>query len=328
MVSFTVFKGSEDGKIVKSSTTREIDPDEALVKITHSGVCGTDIHFLHTDMALGHEGAGIVEKIGQDVKKLAIGDHVGWGWVHSTCGDCEQCLTGKENLCLESKAYGTADLDQGSFGTYGVWKAGFLFKVPNSLELKHAAPLMCGGATVFHAMRDVRSTDRVGVIGVGGLGHLAVQFAGKMGCDVVVFSSTEDKKAEAEMLGAKQFVAMKGKDHLEIGRLIDHLFITTSQPPKWDIFLPLMAPRGTIYPITVNGGDLSVPYKVMMDLEMRVQGSVVSPRQTHRKMIEFVALHGIKPIIEEFPMDAEGIEKAMTRLGSGKMRYRGVLVVE
>ncbi|KAH7311118.1 chaperonin 10-like protein [Rhexocercosporidium sp. MPI-PUGE-AT-0058] len=328
MVSFTVFKGSEDGKIVKSSTTREIGNDEVLVKITHSGVCGTDIHFLHKDMALGHEGAGIVEKIGQGVKKLAIGDHVGWGWVHSTCGDCEQCLTGKENLCTESKAYGDADLDQGSFGTYGVWKAGYLFKIPDSMALKHAAPLMCGGATVYHAMRDVRSSDRVGVIGVGGLGHLAVQFAGKMGCDVVVFSSTDSKKAEAQELGAKQFVATKGKDRLEIGKPLNHLFVTTSHPPNWEIYLPLMAPRGTVYPITVNGGELSVPYNVLMNLEMRVQGSLVSPRQTHRNMIQFAALHGIKPIIEEFPMNTEGIEKALEKLGSGKMRYRGVLVVE
>tara|TARA_R110002060_G_scaffold13248_4_gene18846 strand:- start:1560 stop:2399 length:840 start_codon:yes stop_codon:yes gene_type:complete len=268
------------------------------------------------------------KQIGQSVKTLSINDHVGWGWVHSTCGSCAQCLSGLENLCPYSQAYGNADLDQGSFGTYGVWKAGFLFKIPSSMDLLHAAPLMCGGATVFHAMRDVKSTDRVGIIGVGGLGHLAVQFAAKMGCDVVVFSSTEDKREEAVGLGADQFVATRGKDSLEIGRPVDHLFVTTSKPPKWEVYLPLMAPRGTIYPLSVDGGELKVPYKVIMDLEMRVQGSVVSPVGTQRRMIEFAARHGVKPVVEKFGMSVEGIEKAMGRLGEGKMRYRGVLVVE
>lgn len=299
MVSFTVFKGSKNGTIIQSKTTREVGPDEVLVKITHSGLCGTDIHFQNTDMALGHEGAGIVEQVGKDVKTLTINDRVGWGWVHSTCGNCNQCLSGLENLCPHSKAYGNANLDQGSFATHGVWKPEFLFKIPASMELQHAAPLMCGGATVFHAMRDVKSTDRVGVIGVGGLGHLAVQFASKMGCDVVVFSSTEDKREEARGLGASQFVATRGKDELDIGPPLDHLFVTTSKPPNWNVYLPLIAPRGAIYPLSIDKGDLVLPYQTMINLEMRVQGSVVSPVVTHRKMLEFASRHGVKPIIED-----------------------------
>jgi len=189
---------------------------------------------------------------------------------------------------------------------------------------------MCGGATVFHVLRsfDIHSTDRVGVIGVGGLGHLAIQYAAKMGCEVVVFSSTENKKAEALSLGAKQFVATKGKDELDIGKQIGHLIVTTSMPPDWKKILPIMAPRSVIYPVTVSADDLQLPYSAITFKELRVQGSLVAPRQVHRQMIEFADLHGIKPIVEEFPMTVEGITEAMDRLNAGKMRYRGVLIAQ
>ncbi|TVY81660.1 putative formaldehyde dehydrogenase AdhA [Lachnellula suecica] len=330
MVSFTVFKGSQNGKIVKSSSTREVGPDQVLVKVTHAGLCGTDEHRRHDDMVLGHEGTGMVERIGGDVKTLSIGDRIGWGFIHSSCLNCEQCLTGHENLCPDAEKYGSANLDQGAFGTYAVWKASYVFKIPSSMAPEHAAPLMCGGATVFHVLRagGAQPTDRVGVIGVGGLGHLAIQFASKMGCEVVVFSSTENKRDEATKLGAKQFFATKGKTELDIGRKINHLIVTTSMPPDWNVFLPLMAPRGTIYPVTVSADHLELPYTTITRMELRVQGSFVAPRQVHKQMIEFAALHGIKPIIEEFPLTVEGITEAMEKLNSGKMRYRGVLLAQ
>jgi len=330
MPTFTVFKGSKDGDIVQSTTTRGVGPDEVLIKVTHSGLCGTDEHLRHSDIVLGHEGAGIIEKIGSDVKTLSVGDRAGWGYIHSSCGHCEQCLTGHENVCPEVKRYGGANLDQGSFATYGIWKASFIFKIPDSIASEHAAPLMCGGATIFHVLRsfDIRSTDRVGVIGVGGLGHLAIQYAAKMGCEVVVFSSTESKKAEALKLGATQFVATKGVESLDIGKQIKHLIVTTSFPPEWNKILPVMAPASVIYPVTVSGDDLQLPYEAITFKELRVQGSLVSPRQVHRQMIQFADLHGIKPVVEEFPMTVEGITEAMDRLKEGKMRYRGVLVAQ
>lgn len=264
------------------------------------------------------------------MKIYSIGDRVGWGYVQSSCGLCAQCLTGHENTCPDNELYGSSNLDQGSFATYAIWKAGYVFKIPASIDPEHAAPLMCGGATVFHVLRsfDVRVTDRIGVIGVGGLGHLAIQFAAKMGCEVVVFSSTESKKDEAMRLGARQFVATKGIQELDIGKPLDHLIVTTSMPPDWKKFIPLMAPRGAIYPVTVSGDDLRVPYTAVTDMELRIQGSLVAPRQVHREMIEFAALHEIKPIIEKFPLTLEGATEAMDRLRAGKMRYRGVLVAQ
>ncbi|KAF8864935.1 putative NADP-dependent alcohol dehydrogenase C 2 [Acephala macrosclerotiorum] len=330
MVEFTVFKGSKEGKIVESKTKRELGPDEVLVKVTHSGVCGTDEHYKHQDMVLGHEGAGVIEETGSSVKNFRKGDSVGWGYQHDSCGYCKQCLTGHETLCPERKMYGYANHDQGSFAHYGVWKADFVFKIPDSIPREYASPLMCGGATVWNVLSlfTAKPTDRVGIIGVGGLGHLAIQFAAKMGCQVVVFSGTDSKKDEAMKLGASEFIATKGATELHVSGPIDHLLITTSFQPDWKLFLPIMAPSGTLYPLTVSNEDFKIPYMPIIAGELKIQGSLVAARQVHRDMLAFAAHHQIRPIIQKFPMTVEGITESMKMLGEGKVRYRGVLVVE
>jgi D-arabinose 1-dehydrogenase-like Zn-dependent alcohol dehydrogenase len=328
MPSFTVYKGSKEGKIVKATTNKpDLQNDQVLVKVTASGLCGTDEHYKEADMALGHEGAGVVEQVGPNVKNLKKGDRVGWGYEHNSCGHCEYCLTGRETYCPEREMYGMANLDQGSFASHAVWKEDFLFKIPDSLTDAEAAPLMCGGATVFNALQSysIKPTDRVGVMGVGGLGHLAIQFAAKMGCDVVVFSGTDSKKDEAMKLGAKEFVAMKGKKEIDIGRKVDALLVTTSVNPDWNIMLPVMAPDSVIFPLTVSMGNFEIPHLPLIQQGIRIQGSVVAARAVHRHMLAFAAQHGIKPIIMEFPLNEAGIEDAMSTLKDGKMRYRGVL---
>lgn len=189
---------------------------------------------------------------------------------------------------------------------------------------------MCGGATVFNALHsfNAKTTDRVGIIGVGGLGHLAIQFASKMGCQVVVFSSTDSKKEEALKLGADEFIATKGAKELHVSGPIDHLLVTTSFQPDWKQFLPIMAPGGTIYPLTVSPEDLKIPYMPIIAGELKIQGSLVAARQVHREMLSFAAYHQIRPIIEQFPMTIEGITESMKKLEDGKMRYRGVVVAQ
>ncbi|KAJ4299133.1 hypothetical protein N0V90_004377 [Kalmusia sp. IMI 367209] len=329
MPSYTVYKGSESGKIVKGHTTRpDLKGDEVLVKVNASGVCGTDEHYKHVDMGLGHEGAGVVEAVGPTVSSLKKGDRVGWGYAHDSCGHCEWCLTGKEQYCPDRKMYGDSDLDQGSFASHGVWREAFLFKIPDALSDFDAAPLMCGGATVFNALKGngIQSTDRVGIMGVGGLGHLAIQFASKMGCDVVVLSGTDSKKEEALKLGAKDFIATKGKSDIDVGRKIDVLLVTTSFMPDWKVIMPTLAPTATIIPLTVSDGDFSIPQLPLILGGYTIQGVAVSARAVHRQMLAFAALHDIKPIVMKFPMSEDGIEDAMGTLRDGKMRYRGVLV--
>ncbi|ETN37451.1 uncharacterized protein HMPREF1541_08442 [Cyphellophora europaea CBS 101466] len=331
MVDFTVYKGSSNGAITKATTSRPIHPHEVLVRITHSGLCGTDVHFKHVSQGLGHEGAGVVEQVGSAVTLHATGDRVGWGYNHFSCGHCKQCLRGADTLCPERKMYGAADLDQGSMGSHAVWHEGFVYKIPEGIDNAHAAPLQCGGATVFSALQlyGVKSTERVGVLGVGGLGHLAIQYARAFGCEVVVFSGTDSKREEAMRLGAKEFYAMKGVKEGELQcRPVDHLLVCTSEMPDWKLYLPLMAPGGAIYPLTVSFGNLDIPVMPVILAALRIQGSLVADRQTHREMLEFSAFHGIKPMINEFKMNEKGIEEAFRVLGSGDMKYRGVLVAE
>lgn len=263
------------------------------------------------------------------MKKVKKGDSVGWGYIHDSCNSCKQCLTGHETLCADQAIYGYADLDQGSFASHAVWKEDYIFSIPESISRAHAAPLMCGGATVFNALHafNVQPTDRVGIIGVGGLGHLAIQFASKMGCEVVVFSGTDSKKDEAMKLGATEFLATKGVKELKT-RPIDSLLVTAAFQPDWKQYLPILAPRASIYPLSVAEGDLTIPYMPIIVKELTIQGSMVAPRHVHRAMLEFAARHNIRPIIEEFPMTLDGVNKAMDRMESGKMRYRGVLVAE
>ncbi|EPS28371.1 hypothetical protein POX_f07457 [Penicillium oxalicum] len=330
-IQFTVFKGSKDGTIVEAKTQRpDLARDDVLVRVTHSGVCGTDLHYRTTEMALGHEGTGVVEATGPDAHILKVGDRVGWGYEHDCCGHCKYCLTGWETMCSERKMYGMADLDQGSFASHAVWRESFLFKIPEGVTNEDAGPLMCGGSTVFNALHvaGVKSTARVGIVGVGGLGHLAIQFAAKMGCQVVVFSGTDSKKEEAMKLGAREFYATKGVKELKLEKPIDNLIVTTSAQPDWNMYINVMAPNGVISPISVDEGDLKIPYMGLLLHGLRVQGGIVSARQVHRDMLDFAATHQIKPIKMTFPMTVDGVRDSLKTLEEGKMRYRGVLVAE
>ncbi|GAB7350080.1 hypothetical protein MBLNU459_g0747t1 [Dothideomycetes sp. NU459] len=328
MVSFTVFKGSESGAIKKSTTTKgELKGDQVVVKVTASGLCGTDTHYRKADMVLGHEGVGVIEQVGPDVKYMKVGDRVGWGYEADSCGHCQQCLKGTETFCAERQMYGYHNHDLGSFAHKTVWRESFLFKIPDNLSDEAAAPLMCGGATVFNAlhMYNTLPTDRIGVVGVGGLGHLAIQFAAKMGCDVVVFSGTDNKKEESLKLGASEFVATKGAKELQVSKPVDKLLVTTSFQPDWKLYLPILAPGATIFPLSVAEGDFAVPYMPLIAMGLTVQGSIVAPRAIHQRMLDFAAHHKIAPIVQHYDMTCEGIEKAMNQLDEGNVRYRAVL---
>ncbi|KXS99284.1 hypothetical protein AC578_6207 [Pseudocercospora eumusae] len=331
MVSFTVFKGHKDGKVVKSETEKgELTGDQVLLKVTVSGLCGTDLHYRTTDMVLGHEGVGVVQETGPGVTYLKKGDRVGWGYEHDSCGHCQECLRGNETYCKERAMYAEADLDQGSFASHAVWREAFLFRIPDSMSDEVAAPLMCGGATVFNALHayNVQPTETVGVMGVGGLGHLAIQFAAKMGCNVVVLSGSDRKKDEALKLGASEFIAIKDVKEIKPSRPLNRLLVTTSAQPDWNKLMGAFAPGATIHPLSVDEGNFEIPYMSLLLDGLTVQGSVVASRYIHNRMLEFAALHKIQPIIERFPMNEKSINEAMDKLNEGNIRYRGVFVAE
>jgi D-arabinose 1-dehydrogenase-like Zn-dependent alcohol dehydrogenase len=281
-------------------------------------------------MVLGHEGVGIVESVGPDTKYLKKGDRVGWGYETDSCGHCHECISGEEIFCPERAMYSEANLDQGSFASGAVWREAFLHPIPDAITDETAAPLQCGGATVFTALYDVKPNEVVGIMGVGGLGHLAIQFAAKMGCRVVVLSGTDSKKAQALELGAHKFVAMKDPDTKELESLwpLSRLLVTTSAQPAWDTLLPMMAPKSRIYPLSVSAGNLVIPYMPLISKGIRVQGSLVATRTVHREMLAFAAVHGVRPVIQTFPMTEEGIKEALDKLDKGKVQYRAVLVAQ
>ncbi|KAK4121399.1 GroES-like protein [Parathielavia appendiculata] len=333
MPEFTVFKGAQDG-VPKKSTTKKPDQlvgDEVYVRVTASGVCGTDLHYLTSDMVLGHEGVGVVEAVGPNTKYLKKGDRVGWGYETDSCGHCSECVRGDETFCPERAMYGSAHPDQGSFATGGVWREAFLHPIPDGITDENAAPLQCGGATVYTALYDAKPNEVVGIMGVGGLGHLAIQFARKMGCRVVVLSGTDGKRDQALELGAHKFLAMKGANPEELekslaGWQMSRLLVTTSAQPAWDTLLSLLAPKARIYPLSVASGNLVIPYMPLILKGIAVQGSLVATRTVHREMLAFAAAHGVRPVTQTFPMTEEGIKEALDRLDRGRIQYRAVLV--
>lgn len=187
---------------------------------------------------------------------------------------------------------------------------------------------LLGGATVFNALHryNVQPTETVGVFGMGGLGHLAIQFAAHMGCDVIVLSGSDRKKDDAIKLGAKEFYATKDKKELKLPRKLNRLLVTSSAQIDWSLVLPVLAPGATIHPISVSEGNFEIPYMPLILNGVTVQGSVVASRYIHNRMLAFAALHNIKPVIQKFPMTADGINDGMAHLEKGDVHYRGVFV--
>ncbi|KAM3541305.1 putative formaldehyde dehydrogenase AdhA [Beauveria bassiana] len=330
MSEMFVFKGSPSGRVIKQArpiTDHSLKDEQVLVRITHSGICGTDEHYKTEDMVLGHEGVGVVEAIGESVKRLSIGDRVGWGYCHGSCMACRECQKGQELYCSRRELYGATNLDQGSFASHAIWNEAFLFLIPDSLSSAEAAPLMCAGAAVYSALSGakIRWSDRVGILGVGGLGHLAIQFAAKMGCQVVAVSNTPNKEKDATAFGATEFVCLADAD-AALATPVDCLLLAGAKQPDWSKIIPLVRRGGLIVAMTVDPEDLRVPYMELVMNAISIQGSLPAPPALHREMLEFASLHSVLPMIETFPFTKDGIDEAMEKLRQGRMRYRAVVV--
>lgn len=231
--------------------------------------------------------------------------------------------------CAEARGFAFCDQDLGAFGDYHIIHADFAYRIPEQIESKHAAPLMCAGASVYEALDAVgtKSSDRVGVVGVGGLGHMAILFAKAMGCGVTALTRDMGKREDAERLGADEVVDPSSASTADGGR-INTLLVTSNAVPSLEILLPLLARRATIVLMTIQQEGLEVPYMSFILPGHRMIASTEASRENHIRMLDFAARHGIKPWIEEFAMTPEGLGKAFERLESGGMRFRGVCVRE
>lgn len=245
---------------------------------------------------------------------------------------CRYCMRGEEQYCPDRKTFGISRLDQGSYATAAIWNQDYLFKIPDNMSNEHAAPMMCAAASVFAPLRwnNVPPTNRVGVLGVGGLGHLAIQFAAKMGCEVVVITRSPNKEDEARRLGATEFHVYSdgGKSPMTLTEPVDHLMVTSSKQPDWNVVCKIMANGGSIHAITITTDELRFPYMPIIDKGLTIHGSLPASRPMLRDMLRFAAVHDVKPLVTTFPMTLEGVRRGFEAMENGKVRYRGILVNE
>ncbi|KAF1972529.1 GroES-like protein [Bimuria novae-zelandiae CBS 107.79] len=326
----TVFKGSPHKDIVEAiKETSPFEGDQVRVTVTAAGLCASDNHFRSQDMVLGHEGIGVVQETGLNVRHLREGDRVGWGFQHNSCQLCKLCLQGNEVYCQDRQMYGVSNLQQGAFATSAVWRESFLIPIPKGIKDEHAAPLMCAGATVISSLKYTTMTpgSTVGVLGLGGLGHLAVLFASKLGFRVIVISSSPSKRSHALELGAHQFYDLNVALSKGMEECLDALLIMTSaQHLEWRRLPTLMAPGGCILPLGIIDTDINIPLVPLVTNGLLIKGSIIAARHTMLEMLGFAVTHDIKPVVRESPLSKPGIMEAMDLLAHGAIIFRAVFM--
>ncbi|HSI63269.1 MAG TPA: NAD(P)-dependent alcohol dehydrogenase, partial [Candidatus Saccharimonadia bacterium] len=249
---------------------------------------------------------------------------VGLGWYAESCMACAQCLSGNHNLCATAEQ--TIVNRHGGFANRVRAHWAWATPLPEALEDISAGPLFCGGITVFNPIVQfgVRPTDRVGVIGIGGLGHMAVQFLSKWGCEVVAFTSSDSKHDEAVKMGAHQVVNSRDAAQLQkIAGSLDFIISTVNVSLPWDAILSSLAPKGRLHLVGAVLEPIPVAAFALIGSQKSISGSPLGSPATVAKMLDFTARHKIPPIIEEFPMSR--VNEALDHVRAGKARYRVVL---
>ncbi len=307
-----------------------LEPLEIQVAVSHCGVCHSDLHLLDDDwrvsqfpLIAGHEIVGTVSAVGSSVTGLELGRRVGIGWQCASCMACEWCVQGEEACCPTQTA--TCVGRHGGFADHVHVDSRFAYPLPDALPSEAAAPLLCAGHTVFTPLRrHLRPGDTVGVIGIGGLGHLAIQFARAMGAHVIAFSTTPHKELEAHRFGAHDFVLASHPDELKRAKhACDLLLATAPAQIDWAAYMDVVRYKGSLIVVGVPPGDVSVPVTSLIDGDRAIRGSATGSRTTMREMLAFAARHHIRPKTELMPMSQ--VNEALTRVRENKARYRIVL---
>jgi alcohol/geraniol dehydrogenase (NADP+) len=307
-----------------------LKPDEIDIEVEFCGICRSDLHMLKNDWGLtkypfvpGHEIVGRVSSIGSMVTHLKIGQRVGVGWRSRSCQTCMQCLSGHHNRCLNGE-----DVIVGRHGGFGDkvrCQALWAFPLPDNLEFRSAGPLFCGGITVFSPIvqNNINSTDHVAVVGIGGLGHMALLFLRAWGCEVTALSSNSKKEKEAKKLGAHHFLNSNSLDDLKsFSNKFNLVIVTTNVQLNWDAYINSLAPGGKLH-IVGAVDQVKAAVFPFISQERSMGGSPTGGPATITRMLDFCKRHKIKPIIEEFPLSK--VNEALNHLESGKARYRIVL---
>lgn len=309
----------------------ELGKEEVEIKVRYGGLCHSDLSMLNNEWGItvypfvgGHEAVGEITAVGDNVKKVAVGDTVGLGWNAETCGFCENCLSGYQINC--PNLVGTIVGRHGGFADKVRCHWQWAVKLPDGLDASKAGPLFCGGITVFNpfVQLDIKPTDRVGVIGIGGLGHLALQFADKWGCEVTAFTSDLSKTDELKNLGADHVV--NSRDAGELKKLkgkFDLILSTVNVTLEWHLYLNALAPKGKLHVVGATLEPIPVVSFQLMSGQKSISSTATGSPNVVAKMLEFCARHNIETVTENYKMSE--INEAFERLESGKARYRIVL---
>lgn len=304
---------------------------EVEINVEHCGICHSDLSMLNNDWGItqypfvpGHEVVGTIGAIGADVTHLKIGQRVGLGWHSDYCCTCRSCLEGDHNLCLT--ANGTIIGRHGGFAEQVRASAISVVALPDGLDPAKAGPLFCGGITVFNPLIqfDIKPTSKVAVIGIGGLGHMALGFLNAWGCEVTAFTSSDSKREEALQMGAHHILNSRNADELTAAAgSFDLILSTVNVKLDWNSYLGTLKPKGRLHFLGATLEPLDLGAMSLITGQLNVSGSPVGSPASIAKMLDFAALHQLDPVTEHFRFDQ--VNQAIEYLESGKARYRIVL---
>jgi uncharacterized zinc-type alcohol dehydrogenase-like protein len=325
-----VVKAAKQPMVLETIDPGPLGAEDVEVAVEHCGVCHSDLSVLNNDWAisqypgiLGHEIVGRVTAVGPNAKRVQVGQRVGIGWNSGSDMHCHQCLSGNHHLCPQVQA--TIIGHRGGFATHVRAHWAWTFLLPEKLDSAEAGPLLCGGITVFAPLAmHAKPTDRVGIIGIGGLGHMAVKFAAAYGCDVTAFTSSKNKFDEAKGFGATHVVSTR--DSAAIKKLtgrFDLLINTVNATLDWEAMIGALGPNGRLHTVGAVPEPIPVAAFSLILQQRSVSGSPVGSPVAIATMLDFASRHNVLPQTEHFPMSK--INEAFAHLESGKARYRIVL---
>lgn len=301
------------------------------ITVTHCGICHSDLHLIANDWGIskypfipGHEIIGTVAAVGSRVKQFEMGQRVGLGWQSNSCGVCEWCMRGMENLCPQLE--GTCVHRNGGYADSVRANARFVLPIPEALSSEKAAPLLCAGITVYNPLRThgVNPSSRVGVVGIGGLGHLAIQFARAFGAEVTAFSTSVGKEEEIKALGAHRFVNSRDSKQLkEVAGTQDFILNTANADQDWGVYLQALRPTGTLCFVGVPPSPVQLQAFPLIAGQRTITGSNIGSPHQLREMLDVAARHGVSATTESFPMAK--VNEAFEKVKKNKVRYRAVL---
>ncbi len=311
----------------------DLNENEVRVSVSHCGVCHTDIQAIEDYYGIttfpftpGHEIIGHVTEVGPGVQDIKPGERVGIGWQARSCGECEWCRKGETQLCMDI-VNTCVCVPHGGFSTSVTADHRFVYPIPEAMSSSDAAVLMCAGATVFSAFQINRidAGQKIAVVGVGGLGHLAIQFARAFGCEVSAISSTASKEEESVRFGASQFLNSNDRAAMRKASYeFDTLVVTSNDGLHWEMLLEILKKRGKI--ILLGFPDIVMNSTDLVAHELSITGSLVTNPARMLEMLAFAQEHQIKPMVELMPMSQ--VNEALLKVKQNQARYRIVLVNE